>query len=154
MSAERFGQAGAWRRHIPAALIFGCTVFACALASWLLDSARLVGPFIASAGVIAAAATELRTTVIRHAVAAYVFCGGLGLLGHWLLPAGAPAQSVIAVIGFVGLRLWQKPHPPALALLMVLGLTGVGPVEAAALASLIAAMALGAWAGGAALRAQ
>lgn len=147
MTTANLSQPSAWQRHAPAALVFSCTVLACTLASWLLGSARLIGPFIASAGVIAAAASEQRSTVIHQAVAAYVLCTALGLLGHALLPAGAAVQSVVAALGFVGLRLWQKPHPPALALLMVLGLTGAPSTEWPVIISLITALAIGAFAG-------
>lgn len=147
MSIKNLSQPGVWQRHVPAAWVFGCTVLACAMASWLLGSVRLIGPFIASAGVIAAAAADQRPTVIRQAVAAYAFCSLLGLLAHAVLPPGAVAQSAVALLGFVGLRLWQKPHPPALALLMVLGLSGAPMTEWPVLAGLVVAMAIGGLAG-------
>lgn len=128
-----------------AVLAFVALGLACAAACALAGSARLLGPFVASIGVVCAAPSgALRRHAGDTAWLAHVACGLLGWAVHALLPATPAVALVAALGGFVALRAWHRPHAPALALLVVIALNGASPTDLAG----ALAMASSLWLGG------
>jgi len=128
-----------------AALGFVAMALACAAACALAGSARLLGPFVASIGVICTAATPaLRRQAGLVTLQAHGLCALLGLAAHALLPA-LPAVAVLAAApGFLLLRALGRPHAPALAMLVVLALGGASTAELAGALAMTVALWLGA----------
>lgn len=128
-----------------AVLGFAAMALACAAACQLAGSARLLGPFIASIGVICSAATPvLRRQAGAATFQAHGLCALLGIATHALLPAGPMVAALAALSGFAVLRLLGRPHAPALALLAVLALNGASPAELASALAMASALWLGA----------
>lgn len=129
-----------------ATLGFAALALACAAACALAGSARLLGPFIASIGVICSAVTPvLRRQAGTAAFQAHGLCALLGLAAHALLPAEPAMAALAALVGFVLLRLLGRSHAPALALLAVLALNGATPAELAGAIAMGTALWVGAF---------
>lgn len=127
-----------------AVLGFIAMALACAAACAMAGSARLLGPFVASIGVICAAATpELRRQAGAAALVAHVACGLIGLAVHALLPASPAVSLAAALAGFLLLRGLGRPHAPALALLAVLALNGASAAELAGALAMAVSLGLG-----------
>jgi len=136
-----------------AVLGFVAMALACAAACVLADSARLLGPFVASIGVICTAATPaLRRQAGLATMQAHSLCALLGLSAHALLPALPAVAALAAAPGFVLLRALGRPHAPALALLVVVALGGASTAELASTLAMSGALWLGARAGSQPLR--
>lgn len=128
-----------------AVLGFLAMALACAAACALAGSARLLGPFVASIGVICAAPTAaLRRQAGAASVQAHGLCAAVGLMAHALLPPWPAAAVLAALGGFVLLRVLGRSHAPALALLAVLALGGASLAELAGALAMAAALWLGA----------
>lgn len=127
----------------PALLRFALMALACAAACLLAGSARLLGPFIASIGVICSAPQRVQAGLT--AGVAYAVCVPLGLLAHALLPAGPLAAAGAALVGFAALRTTGRAHAPALAMVAVLSLTGASLSELGSAAAMAAALLAGGW---------
>jgi hypothetical protein len=128
-----------------AVLGFAALALACAAACVLAGSARLLGPFVASIGVICSAATPAsRLQAGAASFQAHGLCALLGLAAHALLPALPVAAVGAALVGFVLLRALGRPHAPALALLAVLAMGGASVADLAGALAMAAALWLGA----------
>jgi len=127
----------------PALLRFALMALACVAACLLASSALLLGPFIASIGVICSAAP--RAPAGTAAGIAYVVCIPLGLATHALLPAGPLPAAAAALIGFGLLRALGRPHAPALAMVAVLAQTGASWPELCSACLMVAALLAGGW---------
>lgn len=127
----------------PVLLRFALMALACAAACLLAGSARLLGPFIASIGVICSAPQRAQAGVT--AGVAYAVCVPLGLLVHALLPAGPLAAAAAALVGFAALRTLSRAHAPALAMVAVLALTGASLPELGSAAAMVFALLAGGW---------
>ena len=128
---------------------FASITVALVLVAWLAGAGRLLAPFIASAGVIAATAASQQAAVARTSAVAYAVCVLLGGLAHALLPQHPAAEVALALGGFLVLRAAGRAHAPALAMLVVVYLTGVSAADVAALAGLATALQAGTWFAGA-----
>ena len=118
---------------------------ACAAACMLAGSARLLGPFVASIGVICSAQTPaLRRQAGAATFQAHGLCAALGLAAHALLPAWPVMALLAALTGFTLLRALGRTHAPALALLAVLALSGASAAELAGALLMAGALWLGA----------
>jgi hypothetical protein len=137
-----------WRKHVPEAFSFAGAVIAAALVCWLLDSARLLGPFVASAGVIAATPGPARAQATFTACAAYLCCALAGGIAHALLPTHFALQAALAIGAFLALRALKRAHAPALAMLMLISVQGASSRELAVVLALALATAAGAALGG------
>lgn len=128
-----------------AVLGFIAMAAACVAACALAGSVRLLGPFVASIGVICSAPTPaLRRQAGVASLLAHGLCAALGMVAHVLLPAW-PAMAVLAALaGFMLLRALGRAHAPALALLTVLALGGASAAELAGTAVMAGALWLGA----------
>ena len=127
----------------PALLRFALMALACAAACLLAGSARLLGPFIASIGVICSA--PQRAQAGMTAGLAYAVCVPLGLLAHTVLPAGPLAATGAALTGFASLRALSRAHAPALAMGAVLALTGTTLPELGGAAAMVLVLLACGW---------
>lgn len=127
-----------------ALLRFAALALACAAACALAGSARLLGPFIASIGVLCTAAgPAARRQAALAAGVAYAVCLPLGLAAHALLPVGALTAGLAALVGFALLRGLNRPHAPALAMVAVLALNGASLGELGGALAMTAALLAG-----------
>jgi hypothetical protein len=126
-----------------ALLRFALMAGACVAACLLAGSALLLGPFIASIGVICTAAQ--RAPAGTAASIAYAVCIPLGLAAHALLPAGPLPAAGAALIGFGLLRAVGRPHAPALAMVAVMAQAGASLPELGSACAMVAALLAGGW---------
>lgn len=105
-------------------LVFAAVALGFSLLCWLTGTLRYLGPFIASAGVLASVPAPALRPALGAAAIAYVACAAAGALAHALVPPHPLTLVALAAALFWTLRRAGQSHAPALAMFALVFMNG------------------------------